>query len=236
MSCQPEQVTGYVDDALGVVEREAVEAHLAQCPDCTEQVAAERRVREALERLSPVEPRSGFEPALRRRLRRRSRPLRWLLPVAAVLAIAVLWFRGAPGVVAYEVALDHTKCFAKDPLPAKVWSADRGRVTAWFEEQGTEMPIIPGAAGGLELVGGRYCPLIGGSMVPHLYYSSDRGVASLFVIHRTVRLTDEYERRLGGLGVRLLHRGSQTLAIVGDDLDLIKRFESSLTVSVARLR
>ena len=236
MSCQPEKATGYVDDALEPEERLAVEAHLAECPDCRDQVAEERRIREALLRLPPIEPRAGFELALRSRLKRRSRPARWLLPLAAVLALTVLWLRGVPGVVAYEVAFDHAKCFRRDPLPAKVWSADRHLVTAWFEERGTAMPLIPGQAGGAELVGGRYCPLIGGSSAPHLYYSSELGAASLFVIPRSVRFTDEHESRLRGLAVRLLRHGGHTLAIVSDDRGLIDDLERSLTVSVARLR
>ena len=213
-----------------------MEAHLAECPDCDDQVTEERRVRELLAHLPPVEPRSGFELALRSRLKHRSGPVRWLLPLAAVLAIAVLWLRGVPGVVAFEVAVDHAKCFSQDPLPAKIWSADRDRVAAWFEERGTAMPLIPAGAGGLELVGGRYCPLIGGSSAPHLYYSSEHKTASLFVLHRSVRFADEYESRPRGLGVRLLRERGHTLAIVSDDLDLLERFEASLTVSVARLR
>ena len=200
MSCQPEQATGYVDDALEPEERRVVEAHLAECAECRDQVAGERHVREELSRLPEVEPRSGFELALRSRLVRRRGPARWLLPVAAVLAVAFLWLRGAPGVVAYEVAYDHANCFSKDPLPAQVWSADRDQVAAWFEEQGTAMPLLPARAAGLELVGGRYCPLIGGSMVPHLYYSSAHGTASLFVIPRSVRFTGEHESRLRGVG------------------------------------
>ncbi len=236
MTCQPEQATGYVDDALEPEERRVVEAHLAECPDCRDQVAGERRVREELARLPPIEPRSGFELALRSRLKRRSGPARWLLPVAAVLAIAVLWLRGTPGVVAYEVALDHAKCFSRDPLPAEVWSADRDQVTAWFEEQGTAMPLIPANAGGIALVGGRYCPLIGGSLAPHLYYSSENGTASLFVIDRSVRFAGEHASRPRGVAVRLLRQGGHTLAIVSDDPGLIERLETSLTVSVARLR
>ena len=54
-SCEPEKVTGYVDEALGPAARAEVEAHLASCPDCRQQVGEERDLRARLRALpSPV--------------------------------------------------------------------------------------------------------------------------------------------------------------------------------------
>ena len=38
-----ELATEYLEDALGVLERARVDAHLAECPDCDEYVAQIRR-------------------------------------------------------------------------------------------------------------------------------------------------------------------------------------------------
>ena len=174
MTCSPERVTGYVDDVLDAAERLEIEAHLASCAACREQVDAERALRGQLRALRKPEPPAGLEPRLRRALRRERRSWsRVLLPIAAGLALLAFWARGSASFVAWEVALDHAKCFRNDRLPAKVFSEDPERVAAWFEERGTRLPVFPAQAGGLMLVGGRYCPLADGSFAAHIYYASD---------------------------------------------------------------
>ncbi|HSB62436.1 MAG TPA: zf-HC2 domain-containing protein, partial [Vicinamibacteria bacterium] len=172
MSCTPERVTGYVDDALGPWERAEVEAHIATCAACLAQVAAERDLRAGLRALPVPEPRAGFEEDVRRRLAAQPRRRRagWMLPLAASLVLLVLWGRGAASFVAWELSRDHTKCFGGSKLPAAVWSEDPVQVAAWFEDQGTRVPIVPASASSMSLVGARYCHLLD-RYAAHLFYA-----------------------------------------------------------------
>src|SRR4029450_12971581 len=107
---------------------------------------------------------------LRHPAERRARPsLRWLLPVAAVLALVALWVHGAPALVAREAAWDHGHCFGRRELPAKVWTSSPARIPEWFADRGTQLPRVPESAGGLTLVGGRFCRVLDHRFA-HLYY------------------------------------------------------------------
>ena len=182
MSCASEQVTGYVDGALDDATRVQIEAHLAECDLCRKQAEFERGLRARLRRLPGPEPRPGFEAELRRRIRlQRPRRWRWALPIAAGLAVLAFWGRNAAPFVALELALDHAKCFSFERLPAEVWGGDPASLAEWFEAKGTELPPLPPTAGGLSLVGGRYCPLLD-RRAAHLYYTSDGRHLSVFVL------------------------------------------------------
>jgi hypothetical protein len=161
----------------------------------------------------------------------RGRPLL----LAAALVLLAFWGRGAAAFVAWELARDHSRCFAKEKLPAKIWSSEPREVTAWFEAQGTPFPLIPRGAGGLELVGGRYCPLLD-RLAAHLYYATEDRHFSLYVIPGPARFEESFEATSGGTTVRLLRSAGTTVALVGERSEDVDAFRSTFTTSIARRR
>lgn len=234
MSCAPEQVTGLVDEVLDDALAEEVRGHLRECASCAEQAEAERILRARLRELPAPELPFGFEQRALRALRpRRVSRLLALLPLAAMLAIAV-WGRGFAPFVALALALDHDKCFARQPLPAHVWSDDPAVVAAWFAARGSQLPVMPAAAGGLELVGARYCPLLSLTSAPHLYYASAEHQVSLFVIPHGVRVPSG-ARTIGMRrhAIQLLRVAGTTVGIVADDEQQAAAFRRSFEQMVA---
>jgi anti-sigma factor RsiW len=232
-SCDGHRVTAYVDGALPAEARAEVEAHLPACAACREQEAFERGLRERMRALpTPALP-AGLEDRVRRRVRRRPLPavVRWL-PLAAGLALALLWGRGAAPFVAWEVARDHVHCFGRAHLPAEVWTSDTGEIAEWYRQRGTELPLIPASAGGVELVGGRYCPLLDRT-VAHLYYAGEKHHLSLYVVPGPARLGGGFLSRKRGENVRLFHASGMTLALVSEDADTVDAFHRALSTSRA---
>jgi anti-sigma factor RsiW len=236
VSCQPELVTGFVDGALSAEEAAAVEAHLAECPACREQAEAERDLGAKLRELPPPEPRPGFEGHVRRQLEQaRPRSRRWLLGVAAAAVLAILWLRGSVPFVAWQLAGDHGHCFAQTRLPAKVWGDDPDDVIRWFEAQGTRMPPLPRNVGEIELVGGRYCPLVD-RRVAHVYYASRNGrPVSVFVVTGPARFDHEWAGQSRSRQVRLFRSASSTVAVVTDESREADAFQAAFTTTVAAL-
>jgi hypothetical protein len=153
--------------------------------------------------------------------------------LAAFLTLLALWGRGAAPFVAWQLARDHGRCFAKGQLPAKIWTSEPSEVTAWFEAQGTPFPVIPSGAGGLELVGGRYCALWD-RLAAHLYYAGDHHHLSLYVISGPARFADFFEATSGGKTVRLLRTASTTVALVAERAEDVEAFQNTFTTSIAR--
>jgi anti-sigma factor RsiW len=237
MTCSPERVTGYVDGALSDVDRAEVEAHLASCAACSEQVRAERALRERLRALPAVDLPAGLEETVRRRLRRgpwAQRVARRLLPLAAGLGVLVMWGRGSPPVVARELALDHLKCFRKATVPAKVFSNDPAQVRSWFDARGTRTPLLPEGANGLEILGARHCPLLDGSSVAHVYYTGEgpRRI-SLYVVDRNLRLAGTYRTSTLGETVQLFRAGGLNVGVVGEKGEDVEAFHRRFLTSVA---
>lgn len=236
MSCNPELVTGYVDDALDPEQRTEIEAHLVTCAACLEQVNAERALHARLMALPGPEPRRGFENELRRAIHRaRPSPLRLLLPIAAVLALAVLWGLRLPRVIAWELARDHRSCFSHASLPAEVWS-DHGEVVgSWAEAHGSQALPFPDAVSGLNLVGARRCPILDRTVM-HLYYTGGERTVSLFVVPDPVQLS---EARFRGTArrqaVRLFRVAGATVGVVGENAEDVAEFERSFRSTQARL-
>ena len=235
MSCKPELVTGYVDGVLEPEESARIAAHLETCADCRSQAEAERFLRARLVTLPALEPRPALETQVRAALRgSRSRRLRRvLLPLAAGLAVMGLWFRGSPEAVARELAFDHMKCFRNEELPAKVVSSDAALVSGWFERQGTPMPRLPAQIAGLQLQGARYCPLLDGSSVAHVYYRDGRRHVSLFVLPRGLRLEAALTTTALGRAVHLLGRDGQTLGVVGESVADVEALSAALLTRAA---
>lgn len=248
MTCRPELVTGHVDGALDPAEEARVAAHLAACAECRAQADAERSLRAGLRSLPAPEVPFGLEQRLRERLwptsaqRGTPRARRWpartwvrtLLPLAAGLAVLALWLRGSPSFVALELVFDHVKCFRTGEPPAKVSSGDVATVVTWFESQGTVVPDVPSRAAGLELRGARYCPLLDGTSVAHLYYMAGSRHVSLFVIPRALRLSGDLATTRAGRTVRLLTGDRQTIAIVSESGADADALASALHVRIAR--
>jgi len=234
VSCQPERVTGYVDEALDAAERAEIESHLGSCETCREQVAAERELRIAVRSLPRVEPRDGFEDEIRKRLSRaRPRFYRVLLPLAAALAFVALWGRGAAPFVAWELSRDHAHCFSGGRLPAQVWSGDAAVVASWLEAHGIGSPLLPDKVADLELVGARFCPLAD-RRVAHLYYVGAEGHVSLFLVPGSVRFDDTYSTARRGAIVSLRRVGGSVVGIVGERGADVARMERAFGTTVAR--
>jgi anti-sigma factor RsiW len=235
LSCEAEKVTGYVDGALPPDERVRVEEHLQACAECRTQVEGERALRARLSALPAPEPPDTLAARVSRGLLRARRPsrLRWALPLAAALALFAFWAHTAPGVVAMQMAWDHDHCFAHQTLPAKVWTADAGFMAGWLERHGTEPPSLPDEAGGLELVGGRYCG-VGNRRLAHVYYTGGQRHLSLYVVPGWVRGERARAWRRGDKTVRLLHTGGATVGLVSEQTELVDAFERALTTTYAR--
>lgn len=235
MTCDGERVTGYVDGVLDATAAVEVEAHIASCAACRSQADFERELRQRLRELPPIEAREGLEARVRGRLRRER--LRWgrvVLPLAASLAFLAFWLAGSAPFVAWELAWDHDHCFGKQTLPASVWSSDPDRVAAWFEAKGRHLPPLPESAGGLELVGGRLCPILDRRVV-HLYYAGEKGQLSLYVVPGTVRFDPARAMSARGKAVRMLRSGGTLVALVSPRQESVSAFERAFATTLASL-
>jgi anti-sigma factor RsiW len=234
VSCDPVRVTGYVDGALAPAERVEMEAHLASCANCRTQAETERALRARLLSL----PHPEFPPALESTVRarlvyapRQPRAWRVLLPLAAALVLAFLWVRGAPGLVATQLAWDHGHCFGKAKLPAKVWSSDPAVIERWFADRGTAVPRAPESVAGLTLVGARYCLLMD-RRVAHIYYADRERRLSLHVVPGPVRFAWPQRRESMGRTVQLLHSGGLAVGLTSEDENTVDAFTRALSVQM----
>lgn len=146
---------------------------------------------------------------------RRRRATRLLLLAGAALVSLGLWARGRPEVVAWQVAVDHQRCFGRRLLPARVWSEDPAEVREWLEARGTPTPLLPRFAHAAALVGARYCPLED-RVAAHVYYGGDgSGAVSVFLVPGPARIGDGWSGTARGIHVRLLRAAGRVLAVVG---------------------
>lgn len=234
MSCEPELVTGLVDGELGARERARVEAHVAGCAACARQAAEERDLRLRLRALPAPVPPAGLAERARAAAARRPRRLALALglPLAAALLLGLLVARGAPGVLALQLARDHVHCFSQASLPAKVWSDDARVVAAWLREQGHAPPPLPERAAGLELIGARRCGLLD-RRVAHVYYADDERHLSVFLVPGSARVDGPWSTRVLGRHVQLRRVGSQVLGLVSEDAETLAAFARTFESSVA---
>lgn len=226
MSCEPERVTGYVDDALDPASRAEVEAHLATCAACSEQAAFEKALQARLRLLSDVPHRPELETRVRVALRPRVHVARWLVALAAGLVLLILWGRGAPAFVAWELAQDHARCHVVRSLPIPVG----GAAIEGLEGHATAIQAMPRSAAGTSLVAASLCELRSGSLVVHLQYADDERRVSVFIVEGDVHLGRGYAARLQVGGVRLLRAKGEVVGLVGErpeDLDAFEKAVSS---------
>jgi hypothetical protein len=139
-----------------------------------------------------------------------------------------VWLRGYAPFVAWDLARDHAKCFSRQPVPAKVWSAEPRVVGEWFEQQGTRLPALPAQVGELALVGARYCPLASLAYAPHVYYASAGSHVSVFLVPQGARFLDRLASRARGESVRLLWVEGEVVGIVGEREADVQAFETAL--------
>jgi hypothetical protein len=229
VSCEPERVTGFVDGELDAAGMTEVGAHIESCAACRAQAAAERELRARLRYLPGPALTAGLEERLRTRTLRGARPspMRFVLPVAALLLIGV-WVRGYAPFVAWELVRDHRHCFSMTPLPAQVRSGEPQVVSAWFEGRGTRLPSLPQEAGGAHLVGGRYCRMPSLTLSAHVYYASPGGGVSVFLVPQRARVDDGFSDEMGGETVRLAEFEDDVLGVVGADEGEVQAVEQAL--------
>jgi len=157
---------------------------------------------------------------------RRTRAGSWVgLVLLALLVGGFLWLRGSPAFVAWEVAHDHARCFGRAHLRARLWSSDPTDVRQWLESRGTPVQPLPGKAGGVAIVGVRYCPL-SDRVAAHVFYGGGQSLVSVFVLSGPARIRDSWSGVVGQFQVRLLRSAGRTVAIVGaieEDVDAVAR-------------
>jgi anti-sigma factor RsiW len=233
MTCDALRVTGYVDGALSPAERAQIEAHLETCPACRAQAEAERTLRARLASLTPPAFPRSLESAVRERLRQPAVKARriWpvvLLPMAAALLLGLAFAHTRPGLVARQIAWDHGHCFGKTELPAQVWSSNVGVVQRWFSDRGTRLPRIPESAGGLQLVGARYCRVVDRRFA-HVYYADGDRHLSLHVVPGWLSLDRTQRRTRWGRAVVLMRAEGAVVGLTSEDPRAVDAFVRDLS-------
>jgi anti-sigma factor RsiW len=237
-SCQPEQVTGYVEGALDEAARAEMEAHIAACELCRRQADSERTLRSRLLGLLHPPLPEDLDGRVRASLvpRRRISLGRLLIPVAAMAALLLISLRGTTRFVAWEMANDHDHCFDRESLPTQVASDDAETVMRWFEERGTRVPVLPAELHGLELVGARYCWMPDLSRAVHVYYRrAQKGPLSVFVLDRGVGSREPVRLRTRDHLVQILRIGDRTLGLVTDRDEDVDAFTRAFMTTQASL-
>jgi hypothetical protein len=158
----------------------------------------------------------------------------WAVLALGILLGLVLWARGLPGFVAWEVARDHERCFGLRHLPARVFSDDPAVIRDWLESRGTPVAPLPARAGGVEIAGARYCPLQD-RIAAHVYFVGDDAPVSVFVLSGPARIGDGWEGRSRGFYVRLVRSAGRVLAVVGERERDVAAVARALTTSLACL-
>jgi anti-sigma factor (TIGR02949 family) len=147
-----ERLTLYLDNELQEDERAAIELHVESCDSCASFVEKERTFLNAVRRSGPQHVAS---PELRAKVteilagsqqpvvRTGSRPLKWLLPVAAALLVlllpVVIWRvlrddhpeKGVPSAFAMMAAEHHLR-HVRGQLPLEVNSSNPQEISDWF--------------------------------------------------------------------------------------------------------
>jgi anti-sigma factor RsiW len=191
-----DQLPAYFDGQLDAARGRAFEAHLAACPDCAQELAALRELRDALQDESfRHRPPAGLEGRVREVLRQ-ARPSpaagrRWTarLTAAAALAAAVLFGASlslawrtpsADDRLAVEVAAGHARSLLADHL-FDVASTDRHTVKPWFQGRADfSPPVLDLKEHSFPLAGGRL-DFLDGRTAAALVYRRRQHVINLFV-------------------------------------------------------
>ena len=92
--------------------------------------------------------------------------------------------------------------------------------------------MVPASAGGLDLVGGRFCRLLDRRVV-HVYYGGGEHQLSLFVVPGTVRMNRRLLTTSHGATVALLRVAGENVALVSTDAASVDAFRRSLERTTA---
>lgn len=201
MDCERVRILldGYIDDELDLVNALEVEAHLDDCPDCSQKYAALKQIRSAISEnrdgLYYATPR-GLQKRIKSSLRGSQRVApalprwQWGWLAGAVLAVAVLifgigqargWFvPSGSGQLAEEVQSAHVRSLMANHL-TDVTSTDQHTVKPWFDGKlDFSPPVVDLAAQGFPLIGGRL-DYLDGHPVAALVYRYNRHDINLFI-------------------------------------------------------
>ena len=224
----------FLDGALGAEARWQVAAHLAECPICQTQVAAQTRLRGVVrERLMAVEPPPGLSTRLTAALnaeavgptpgvqtRRSALPVRLVAFVGPALAALLLMIAiaipaaRAEGDLTRELVATHV-LFAHDESLFDV-AGDGSVVSAWFRDAvGLQVSAPP--LDGYTLVGGRLIAIDGRPVAQLVYEGKPEGVyVSLLQFQHT---TPNLIALPVGHGVTFDRQGPMSLAtwVAGDE-------------------
>ena len=226
----------YLDGELPDAERALLEGHLLGCAGCAVEALRRRELQVALRAAGRAhEPDAPLRASLEARLRQgaappESAPLpRWLIPLAAILLIAVslaaLWVgtRGVFGKHFVLQAIDlHVSAFAKGSS-LDVLSSDAQTVEPWFEGKipfSFNLPDLTGTE--WELTGGRLVQFEGIPAVQLVLKIHGHRV-SVFVLRDPrglVRIATDIGDRSRSRGFRLLswtEYGLTCLAVSGTE-------------------
>lgn len=245
MNCQEARrhLQDRMDGALEPPVADALEAHLAACPDCQEALELQQAARAEVRRTlvpPPVPP--GLEREVlalirQSRLERRRSP-RWAVPVAA--AALVLFTLGVvtyyastvresgPRSLLAALVEDHIRLRIKDH-PADTHETDPERLKAWFDSRLDFPVVLPRrVADELRLEGGEISYILG-RRVACLIYTRGDDLLTLYLLPRRGLPTDGLPGRdLGGVPLRVgQHReyraaiweGGELLYALVSDLD-----------------
>jgi len=205
-------VTPYVDDDVSAIDREVVDRHLRECPECLSRIRSELAVHDLLRKRKPVLEAACAPPALRRRCSSlgdsRAPVAGWMaswrprLVPALLTASLVVVVGGAflyeltersARVMAMELTADHVKCFqvinnvlGTRHEPGAVESSMSSRF-AWE----MRLPEHPEQAG-LELIGARPC-LYAEGLAAHIMYRHNGEPVSVFMLPRKTRGEEQIE-------------------------------------------
>lgn len=221
----------YVDGAAASQERQAVEAHLGQCPDCRRAVEQQQAVRSAIRAHAPALV-AQAPPGLRTRLTalaadEAARPQRgtlgWPARLGAFAAAAtlVLAVSGAALSVlsprsdilfAAQLALDHLKCFVLDGHTDQPAISGAAAESAFRQRYGWALSV-PDAQpdSDLRLVAVRRC-LYGEGWIAHVLYRLGDTPVSVYVLPDTPHTG--VSTAAFGQGARVVPFGRETLVVV----------------------
>ncbi len=189
-------VEPYGDGELGLPERAAVEAHLAECLACQERVDRHRRFRQLLRQ----QPREVASPELRARI---TRSVRWsagrrafrrwgVAPLAAAAVLIALvtwagvhgggpWSTARPSLLVADLVRKHM-AYSQIEAPVEFASADGPEVRDWFRRRlGLRVTVPDYTPAGIRLLGGRIADT-GGRKTAYLLYEKGHTLMSVFMV------------------------------------------------------
>jgi len=186
-------MTPYVDGEVSAETRRSADSHVAACPECRDEVLAERTGRDAVQtrrqQLRGVAPDSLRRRCASQALPAPSRVRRWLplsLAASLLLAVGAMFLFGltqSVDALAAGLTLDHDSCFKESP-PAVI-DADAA-AASWQQSQGWSLTVPDTApAEDLKLVDVRRCLSTEGR-VAHLMYKWRGQPLSVYVLPRAL--------------------------------------------------